>query len=73
MGEEANHHLNTIFFQAVIERYKVSPELPLLQTEQFQFPQPAMVHTHEVKLGLLLEECLAELGQLWEAVTSLVL
>jgi len=38
-GEEANTHLTTTSFQAVIESNKVSPEPPLLQNEQSQLPQ----------------------------------
>ena len=38
MGEEADSHLSTTYFQVVIESNKVSPEPPLLQNEQSQFP-----------------------------------
>jgi len=37
--EEADSHLATFSFQGVTESSKVSPEPPLLQTEQSQFPQ----------------------------------
>ena len=37
MGEEANPHLTTL--QLAVESDKVSPQPPLLQTEQSQFPQ----------------------------------
>ena len=37
-GEEADSHLNTASHQAVVEGDKISPEPPLLQTEQSQFP-----------------------------------
>jgi len=40
LGEEANPHLTTASFQAVVESNKVSPEPPLPQTEQSQFLQP---------------------------------
>ena len=40
LGEEANPHLTTASFQAVVENNKVSPEPPLPQTEQSQFLQP---------------------------------
>jgi len=39
MGEEANPHHPPTCLQAVVERDKVSPEPPLLQTEQSWFPQ----------------------------------
>ena len=39
-GKEADLYLITISFHIVIEGNKVSPESPLLQTEQSQFPQP---------------------------------
>jgi len=39
-GEEVNPHLTTTSFQAAVESDKVSPEPPLLQTEQCLFPQP---------------------------------
>ena len=40
LGEEGNPHLTTTPFQVVVESNKVSPESPLLHTEQSQFPQP---------------------------------
>ena len=40
LGEELGLHLATTSFQAVVESNEVSPEPPLLQTEQSQFPQP---------------------------------
>jgi len=38
-GEEANPYLTTTSFQAAVESDKVSPERPLLQSEQSLFPQ----------------------------------
>ena len=38
LGKEANSHLTTSFY-AIVESDKVSPECPLLQTKQPQFPQ----------------------------------
>ena len=38
--EEADPQLTTTSLQVVIESNKVSPEPPLLQTEQSQLPQP---------------------------------
>ena len=43
MGEQANPHLTTASFQAVVESDNVSTEPPLLQTEQSQFSQPFLV------------------------------
>jgi len=43
MGEEADHHITTTTFQGVVGSDKVSPEPPLLQTKQSQFPQPLFV------------------------------
>jgi len=43
MGEEANFHLTTISFQAVVESDKVSSEFPLLWTEQAQFLQLLLI------------------------------
>jgi len=40
-GKEANSHLATTSFQ--VERDKDSPESPLLQIEQSQFPQPLLL------------------------------
>jgi len=39
LGEEADPHLTTTSFQVVGEYDKVSPEPPLLQTEEPQLPQ----------------------------------
>ena len=39
-GEEADPHLTPASFQVIVESAKVSPEHPLLPTEQSQFPQP---------------------------------
>jgi len=39
LGKEANSHLVTTSFQVALESDKVSPEPPLLQTKQSQFPQ----------------------------------
>jgi len=36
LAEETNNHLTTTSFQVVVESEKVSPQLPLLQTEQLQ-------------------------------------
>ena len=43
LGEETNTHLTTVSFQVVIESDKVSPQPPLLQTKQPQFPQPLLI------------------------------
>ena len=40
LGEETSICLTTTSFQVVLESSKVSPQLPLLQTKQSQFPQP---------------------------------
>ena len=37
--EEADPQLPTTSFQVVVDSNKVSPEIPLLQTKQPQFPQ----------------------------------
>jgi len=42
-AEETNIHLITTSFQAVVESEKVSPQPPLLQTKQSQFPQPLLI------------------------------
>lgn len=39
LKEEANPILITIFLQEVVECHKVSPEPPLLQTQQPELPQ----------------------------------
>ena len=38
-GEEADPYLTTTSFQVTVEIEEVSPEPPLFQTEQLQFPQ----------------------------------
>ncbi|KAK4824605.1 hypothetical protein QYF61_016874 [Mycteria americana] len=43
LGEETNTHLATTSFQVVVESDKVSPEPPLLQINQHQFPQPLLI------------------------------
>ena len=43
MGEEAGSHLDTASLQVVVESDKVTPEPPLLETEQSQLPQPFLV------------------------------
>jgi len=43
VGEETNTYLTTTFFQAVVEGDEVSPQPPILQTKQSQFPQPLLV------------------------------
>ena len=43
LGAEASLHLTTTSFQVVVETDKVSPQPPLLQTEQLQFPQPLLI------------------------------
>ncbi|KAK4812334.1 hypothetical protein QYF61_017111 [Mycteria americana] len=43
LGEEANTHLSTTSFQVVVESGKVSPQPPLLQAKQPQFPQPLLI------------------------------
>ena len=40
MGEKADPHFATTTLQMIVESNNVSPEPPLLQTEQSQFPQP---------------------------------
>ncbi|NXK53069.1 TNPO1 protein, partial [Chauna torquata] len=42
-GHEADTNLATASFQVVIESYVVSPQHPLLQTKQPQFPQPLLI------------------------------
>jgi len=39
LGEETDVHLTTPSFQVVVESDKVSPQAPLLQAKQPQFPQ----------------------------------
>ena len=39
LGEETSIHLTTTSFQVVVESHKVSPQPPLLQAKQPQFPQ----------------------------------
>jgi len=39
LGEETNTRLTTTSFQVVVESDTVSPQCPLLQTKQPQFPQ----------------------------------
>jgi len=41
--EETNTHLAATSFQVVVESNKVSPQPPLLQTEQPQFLQPHLI------------------------------
>ena len=43
LGEEAKPLLTTASLQAVVECNEVSPEPPLLQTEQSQLPQPLLI------------------------------
>ena len=43
LGEETNTHSTTSSFQVAVESKKVSPQPPLLQTKQHQFPQPLLV------------------------------
>ena len=43
LGEETNPCLTTISFQVVVESDNVSPQPPLLQTKQAQFPQPFLI------------------------------
>jgi len=43
LGEETNAHLTTTSFQAVLESNKVSPQPPLLQTEQPWFLQLLLI------------------------------
>ncbi|KAK4813607.1 LOW QUALITY PROTEIN: hypothetical protein QYF61_011953, partial [Mycteria americana] len=40
LGEETDPHLATTSFQVAVESNKVSPQPPLLQAKQPQFPQP---------------------------------
>jgi len=39
LGQETNTYLTTASFQVVVESDKVSPQPPLLQTKQPQFPR----------------------------------
>ena len=43
LGEEAKPLLITASLQEVVECSEVSPEPPLLQTEQSQLPQPLLI------------------------------
>ena len=43
MGEGADPHLTTTSLQVVVEGNKVTPELPLLQTEQSELSQPFLI------------------------------
>ncbi|KAK4810257.1 hypothetical protein QYF61_013072 [Mycteria americana] len=43
LGEETDPHLSTTSFQAVVESDKVSPQPPVLQAKQPQFPQPLLI------------------------------
>ncbi|KAK4827170.1 LOW QUALITY PROTEIN: hypothetical protein QYF61_015132 [Mycteria americana] len=43
LGEKFNTRLTTTSFQVVVENDKVSPQPPLLQTKQPQFPQPLLI------------------------------
>jgi len=43
LGEETNPRLTTTSFQGAVESSKVSPQPPLLQTKQPQFPQPLLI------------------------------
>ena len=42
-GEEADSHLTTVSLQVVVESNKITPEPTLLQTEQSQFFQLALI------------------------------
>ena len=43
VGEKADPYLTTTSLLIVVQKYKVSPDPPLLQTKQSQFPQPLPV------------------------------
>ncbi|KAK4823855.1 LOW QUALITY PROTEIN: hypothetical protein QYF61_007503 [Mycteria americana] len=43
LAAETDPHLSTTSFQAVVESDKVSPQPPILQTKQPQFPQPLLI------------------------------
>jgi len=43
LEKETNTHLTTTSFQVVVESKTVSPQPPLPQTEQPQFPQPLLI------------------------------
>jgi len=43
LGAETNPHLTTTSCQGAVESEKVSPQPPLLQTEQPQLPQPLLI------------------------------
>jgi len=43
LGEETDTHFTTISFQVVVNSDKVSPQPPLLQSKQSQFPQLLLI------------------------------
>jgi len=47
LGEETNTRLTTTSFRVVVESNKVSPQPPLLQTKQPQFPQLLLIRPKE--------------------------
>ncbi|XP_053940070.1 uncharacterized protein LOC128854090 [Cuculus canorus] len=57
LGEEASIHLSTTSFQVVVESNKVSPQPPLLQAKQPQFPHPLLI-------SLVLQLCCTSLDTL---------
>ncbi|KAK4820222.1 hypothetical protein QYF61_021727 [Mycteria americana] len=69
LGEETDPHLSTTSFQAVVESDKVSPQPPLLQTKQSQFPQPLLIR---LVLQTLHQLCCPSLDTLQHLNVSLV-
>jgi len=61
LGEDINPHLTTPSFQVAVESDKVSPQPPLLQTEQPQLPQPLPI---SFVLQTLQEPCCPSLDML---------
>ena len=61
LGEETNTHLTTASFQVVIESEKVSPQPPLLQTNQPQFLQLLLIRLVLQTLHQLLKQDEADL------------
>ena len=65
LGAEADAHLATTSSQAVVDSNEVSPEPPLLQTEQPQLPQPPFIRlvlqTARSSIALLWTHCRASM------------
>ncbi|KAK4824371.1 hypothetical protein QYF61_014031 [Mycteria americana] len=69
LGEETDPHLSTTSFQVTVESDKVSPQPPLLQTKQSQFPQPLLIR---LLLQTLHQLCCSSLDTLQHLNVSLV-